>query len=48
MKTMRQRIKEVQDREKSYVDVHHVDCSYEVFHQNYGKEGAHGLLTSLA
>ena len=30
MKTIRQRIKEVQDRQKSYVDAHHVDHSYEV------------------
>ena len=30
MKTMRQRIKEAQDRQKSYVDAHHVDHSYEV------------------
>jgi hypothetical protein len=30
MKTIRQRIKEVQDRQKSYVDAHHVDRSYEV------------------
>jgi hypothetical protein len=30
MKTIRQRIKEAQDRQKSYVDVHRVDRSYEV------------------
>ena len=30
MKTIRQRIKEAQDRQKSYVDVHHVDRSYKV------------------
>jgi hypothetical protein len=30
MQTLRQRIKEVQDRHKSYVDVHRVDRSYEV------------------
>jgi hypothetical protein len=30
MKTIRQRIKEVQDRQKRYVDTHHVECSYEV------------------
>jgi hypothetical protein len=30
MKTIRQRIKEVQDRQKSYVDAHRVDRSYEV------------------
>jgi hypothetical protein len=30
MKSIRQRIKEAQDRQKSYVDVHHVDHSYEV------------------
>jgi hypothetical protein len=30
MQTIRQRIKEVQDRQKSYVDAHRVDCSYEV------------------
>jgi hypothetical protein len=30
MKMIRQRIKEVQDRQKSYVDVHRVECSYEV------------------
>ena len=30
MKTIRQRIKEVQDRQKSYADVHRVDRSYEV------------------
>jgi hypothetical protein len=30
MQTIRQRIKEVQDRQKSYVDVHRVDHSYEV------------------
>jgi hypothetical protein len=30
MQTIRQRIKEAQDRQKSYVDAHHVDRSYEV------------------
>jgi hypothetical protein len=30
MKTIRQRIKEAQDQQKSYVDAHHVDRSYEV------------------
>jgi hypothetical protein len=30
MKTIRQRIKEAQDRQKSYVDAHRVDHSYEV------------------
>ena len=30
MKTLRQRIKEAQDRQKSYADVHRVDRSYEV------------------
>jgi hypothetical protein len=30
MKTIRQRIKEVQDRQKSYADAHRVDRSYEV------------------
>jgi hypothetical protein len=30
MKMIRQRIKEAQDRQKSYVDVHRVDRSYEV------------------
>jgi hypothetical protein len=30
MKTIRQRIKEAQDRQKSYVDARHVDRSYEV------------------
>jgi hypothetical protein len=30
MKTIRQRIKEVQDRQKSYVDVCRVDHSYDV------------------
>ena len=30
MKTIRQRIKEARDRQKSYVDVHLVDRSYEV------------------
>jgi hypothetical protein len=30
MKTIRQRIKEAQDRQKSYVDAHRVDRSYEV------------------
>jgi uncharacterized coiled-coil DUF342 family protein len=30
MKTIRQGIKEVQDRHKSYVDAHRVDRSYEV------------------
>jgi hypothetical protein len=30
MQTIRQRIKEVQDRHKSYVDAHRVDRSYEV------------------
>jgi hypothetical protein len=29
MKTIRQRIKEVQDRQKSYIDAHRVDRSYE-------------------
>jgi hypothetical protein len=30
MKTIRQRIKEAQDRQKSYVDAHRVDRSYDV------------------
>jgi hypothetical protein len=30
MKTIRQRIKEVQDRQKSYADAHHIHCNYEV------------------
>ena len=30
MQTIRQRIKEAQDRHKSYVNAHHVDHSYEV------------------
>jgi hypothetical protein len=30
MLTIRKRIKEAQDRQKSYVDVHRVDCSYDV------------------
>jgi hypothetical protein len=30
MKTIRQRIKEAQDRQKSYADARHVDHSYEV------------------
>jgi hypothetical protein len=30
MKTIRQRIKEEQDRQKSYANTHRVDCSYEV------------------
>jgi hypothetical protein len=30
MKTIRQRIKEAHDRQKSYTDAHHVDRSYEV------------------
>ena len=30
MKTIRQRIKEAQDRQKSYADAHQVDRSYEV------------------
>jgi hypothetical protein len=30
MKTIRQRIKEAQDRQKSYADAHRVDRSYEV------------------
>jgi transposase InsO family protein len=30
MQSIRQRIKEAQDRQKSYVDAHHVDHSYEV------------------
>jgi hypothetical protein len=30
MQSIRQRIKEAQDQQKSYVDVHHVDHSYEV------------------
>ena len=30
MQTVRQRIKEVQDRQKSYVNAHRVDYSYEV------------------
>ena len=30
MQTIRQRIKEAQDRQKSYVDTHRVDRSYEV------------------
>jgi hypothetical protein len=30
MKTIIQRIKEAWDRQKSYVDLHRVDCSYEV------------------
>jgi hypothetical protein len=30
MKIIIQRIKEAWDQQKSYVDAHHVDCSYEV------------------
>jgi hypothetical protein len=30
MKTIKKRIKEAQDRQKSYADAHHVDRSYEV------------------
>jgi hypothetical protein len=30
IQTIRQRIKEVQDRHKSYANAHHVNCSYEV------------------
>jgi hypothetical protein len=30
MQTIRQRIKEAQDRQKSYADAHRVDCSYDV------------------
>jgi hypothetical protein len=30
MQTIRQMIKEAQDQQKSYVDAHRVDCSYEV------------------
>jgi hypothetical protein len=30
MKTIRKKIKEVQDRKKSYVDAHRVDRNYEV------------------
>jgi hypothetical protein len=30
IKTIRQRIKEAQDRQKSYADAHRVECSYEV------------------
>ena len=30
MKTIRERIKEVQDRQKSYADAHRVDRNYEV------------------
>ena len=30
MKTIRQRIKEAQDRQKSYVDAHRIDRNYEV------------------
>jgi hypothetical protein len=30
MQAIRQRIKEAQDRHKSYADAHRVDCSYEV------------------
>jgi hypothetical protein len=30
MQTLRQQIKEAQDRHKSYADPHRVDCSYEV------------------
>ena len=30
MQSIRQRIKEAQDRHKSYADAHRVDCSYEV------------------
>jgi hypothetical protein len=33
MKTIRQRIKEAQDRQKSYADAHRVDRSYEVHDQ---------------
>jgi hypothetical protein len=33
MKKIIQRIKEVQDRQKIYVDVCHIDCSYEVGHR---------------
>jgi hypothetical protein len=30
MQRIRQNIKEVQDRHKSYVDAHHIDRNYEV------------------
>jgi len=30
LQSIRQRIKEAQDRQKSYADLHHVDRSYEV------------------
>jgi hypothetical protein len=30
IQTIRQRIKEMKDRQKSYANVHHVDCNYEV------------------
>jgi hypothetical protein len=33
MQTIRQRIKEAQYQQKNYVDVHCVDCSYEVCNQ---------------
>jgi hypothetical protein len=34
MQTIRQRIKEAQDRQKSYADAHRVDRSYEVGDRN--------------
>ena len=36
MKTIRQRIKEAQDRQEIYVDVHRVDRSYEVGESSCG------------
>jgi hypothetical protein len=40
MKKIRQRIKEAQDRHKSYIDAHHVDRSYEVGDQVFFDAGA--------
>jgi hypothetical protein len=41
MKTIRQRIKEVQDRQKSYVDAHRVDHSYDIGNRFFLWVGPH-------
>jgi hypothetical protein len=41
MQLIRQRIKEAQDRQKSYVDAHRIDCSHEVGDQVFLRVKTH-------
>ena len=43
MQTIRQRIKEAQDRQKSYADAHRVDRSYEVSDQVFLQVKSHKI-----